>query len=537
MTSTATRADTRALLETIRYLWRGTRWRPSAERVVPGSVAGYVVRPTGEQRSLPEVASAVAAVVNELDLSDQELLVLGEYFGLSGYPRRLVGGPDALTGVLAAPSDRLSPRAASRSTVTDVTTSAVGKLAEALEVRVAAPHRLQPEREPSLEPWVRSPECLGRPLTPAEYSSLLSVAHELAFDLLVEAGVADEVRRALHLWARDRLGVCSPEESPDRLRPEYRNAAHAVLATTLWELTRSRETLDPAVEDDAPTLWPGPLRLPTGGRVAVHPNHGAFGSNLNADQLVLLAGEVMEGRDDGRGVSLILDHLLSAREPLHDADTSDTLVYALGRGLAAQNDWQVVELARWYQSVAPDSATLVTLVAWAANVASHHQHDGYAWRLCATAERLAESASPGSSQGKLWQVELVRSGCRVREAARWSRTSNVTRASSALREAAAHLRRAEASTRPASPTRWATEQLRQIEILLVAHDAFRQGAATLEVRHPLRDARAVADRLASVVERQTGEIDVDDLSMLHERLSRSVHAIEVAELDDSPPTS
>lgn len=541
-------ASARCLLDALRYLWRGTRWRTGQERIVPADIAGYLIEADGTQRSIGEFGSELGRVAQESELDDTELLVLTEFFGLNGFPAGLSTGRDALVGMVAMPS---SPKPAGRSTVAKLLDRAVAKFAMTLAPRpFPRDVILRPEPDPATRRWVLAPPALGRQLRASELADLLEAALYAAFDLIERSEMFGQVNAALHEWGQKHLGLNQPIGPIPKLRPEHRHAANAVLAVTLWEIAHSKPQVNRALAGEPILGWVGVPRISTGGRLAIHPKYGPMMSGLDADELVLLTGEVMEGRDStGRAADLVMDEVLAGRHrQLFDADTRNTVLRALGRGLAAAGSWRTIELARWYGEYEPLSLTTVSLVAWSAHVASLHRHDTLAWRLTSLAERLAGvlhkqgQASPRHLAQVTYQVELIRSGCRVREADRWRGAENVRQATRGVIEATQRLQLTQTAAGQLGQhghlSRSITIQLRLIEILLVT-------ARLRDSGHPVdgfENERSNALRLAREIDRRLSsspaDIDDDDFAILRRRLDlllAALHADAHLDVDDSPP--
>jgi hypothetical protein len=515
---------------------------------MPSEFAGYVFRDGGEQRSIGELGTSLGLAVSRADLTDYEFFVASEFFGLNGFPPRLVGGDSgALVGGVATPSSRLSPTPAGRSTVAALIGTAVAKVATVLEPRPGPSRPIHPELDPASSAWVLAPTCLGRKLSAPEYRLLLESCLVASFDIVCRSEMSAEMYVALHRWGTLHLGINRPMGIESiKLRPERRNAANAAMAVTLWEVTHSENQLVRALRGQPIAGWVGVQRVATGGRILVHPKWGSMTSDLDEDQMLLLVGEVMEGRDDGRAADLLFDAVLAGHHhEVFDADTAETVLWSFGRGLAASGSWRAVEFARWYQANEPVSLTTVSLVAWAAHVASLHRHDGLAWRLCAFAERILDALERVTDEhraGFRWQVELVRSGCRVREADRWLASDFFGPSAKALEEAQLHLRLAVGASnrfgREPGYSKLITNGLRRTEILIVADRLRRAGRPLRGFRDERIEAHQLVSRMRKLLEQGRAELDGDEIEVLERRLDLISAALSAdADVDDSPPLS
>ena len=429
----------------VRYLCRGTRWRSSKRREIPLTIAGHIS--DGEtQFSIAQIQSKLVDSISRVGLSGSEHLAVSEYYGLLQYPLNLSSGDSLLVGSLATASGKV----AGRSSVAALLKSASAKLDEVLNPKpLSSSWMLVPEVDPLERDWL---EVLPpRSLSSVERSRLLSAALVGAQDFVYRADNAEFIRAGLQEWAvkhhvpfselaRSLGGGVSP-------RFEHRRAAFAALAVSLWEILHDGAALDRATSarSSGLVLVSAPV---LSGRVAEQSKHGVVSSGgMDGDELVLLAGDVFEGKAlDERTASAVLDEFYARRhEALLSEDNATTLVWAFGRGLAASESWKIVSLARWYSHTYDPDLTTASLLSWAGHVASLHLYDDLAWRLVAVAERTAtELAKAGvASERRMhlirFQVELVRSGCRLREADRLIESDELERAQPILIQAMKHL--------------------------------------------------------------------------------------------------
>ncbi len=482
----------------------------------------------------------------ELPPSPDVEVVAAEYFGLSGFPLDLTG-ERGLVVRLATAAGSQSVRHVSRSKASALVAETADCLEEQLVERPGQPQQLQPEAEPSNRPWVLTPPAMDRALTQPETVQLLSAASECACDLVCRSDWAPHLFEAIYRWS-ERY---ADQRRPDgvlrvEIRQEHRNAANAMLALSLWEIVHSKEQID-AVLAGGPVLgWFGLLPEGTGGRYAEHSKWGPMSSALDANEFVLLADDVLERRDeDGRTIDLLMDLLRAGRHrELLSAHDRETVLWALGYGLAAQGSWRVVEFARWYAVHEPRSLTTVSLLSWAAHVASLHYHDGMAWRLCGSAERVLSSlrdVPEDKLSGLRWQISLVRSGCRVREADALAAGAQFPRAITALSESVLQLRAAETASQhfsaSASLSKRVTNDLRRAEILLVAARLRNAGRPLAGFSDELRQATRIVQTAAAIVSQAAeSEFDDGDRAIFEARvglLKAALHAL-VRGLDDSP---
>lgn len=402
-----------------------------------------------------------------------------EYYGLAGYPSRLAGA-DSLVGRVATPAAGRRPKPASRTTVANLLKSATEKVEAVVELPPDFVLPTGPEPDPMTRDWVRTPPAFGGKLHGSELSLLCRAAYESAFDLVCRSEHALQLEEALHRWAEVNAGSgrSTSPRARARLEPERRNAAHAMLAIVLWDIVNDEQELAAALRGDVVVAWSGIERTAYGGRVAVHSRKGVVTSDLNRDEFILLAAEVMNGNDDdGRASDLLLDVVLADRaKELFDAKSANTVLWAIGYGLASVGSWRIVELGRWYHRHHRTSLTTVSLLSWSAHVASLHQNDGLAWRLASACERILgslKSPPPRQEVGINWQLNMVRSGCRAREAERFQNHERWTDAFKALQEASYYLRRARQASQGAEGdsalSKHIGNALRQAEIMWIAY--------------------------------------------------------------------
>lgn len=529
----------------LRSLLRGTR----RARLEPDHrIASLFFDEAGDQRSAAEVAAVLRRALTELPPSRGMQVVAGEYFGLSGFPLDLTG-ERGLVVRLAATTGSRRDRHVSRSKASALVAETADRLEEQLLERPGHPQQLQPEEEPSGQLWVLAPPAIGRALTQSETARLLAAASECACDLVCRADWAPELFEAIYRWSERHTGQQRPDGAHRvEIRQEHRNAANAMLALSLWEIVHSKEQLDVVLADGPALGWFGLLPEGTGGRYAEHSKWGPMSSALDANEFVLLADDVLERRDeDGRSIDLLMDLLRAGRhQDLLSVDARETVLWALGYGLAAQGSWRVVEFARWYAVHEPRSLTTASLLSWAAHVASLHHHDGMAWRLCGSAERVLSSLSDvpeGKLSGLRWQISLVRSGCRVREADALAAGKQLSNATTALSESVLQLRMAETASQhfnaSTSLSKRVTNDLRRAEILLVAARLRSAGRPLAGLSDELRQATQIVQTAEAIVSRAAdAEFDDGDRAIFEARvdaLKAALHAL-VRGLDDSPLT-
>lgn len=540
-----------SLLDSFRYVWRGTRRRVP---VLESTVAGYFFC-SGEQKSLAEVAAALRiSIADTIDLTESEFLIISEYFGLYAFPLDLSSSTVSLVDYVSSSSGALlEMRSASRSTITALRRSGLGKIGSVLRPKPGEPFHLQPEADPFDLSWVTSPPAAKRLLDDVEQARLFAAAHEAALDLVDRAPSANEIRVALNRWALRHLDADALVTEYARFRQEHRNCANAALALSLWEITHDSAQLDIALDGRSTIGWVGGTPRATGGRVVQHPKWGAMSSDADAVDMVLLAGEVLNDRDDELLAADLLTDLFIAGKHRSQlpADQADTIVHAVGYGLAARSSWRVVELAKWHAASELLTPTTVSLLGWAAHVASEHRYDALAWRLLNLCDRLSEQLvrdgriNDMQRENSSWLGSMVRSGCRYREATALTNNRKLSRAVSALTSSMSYLDRASVieslirGGRNSTISKQLTIDLRQVEILLVA-------AQLRELGHPLdtvSDELRMAQSVLSSIERKleaAGDINEVDrpifearLETLQIQLDNSPHE-EFSELNDSP---
>lgn len=532
------------ILDALRARWRGTRWRQGEKRGVAIPVAGYSAGPAGPV-SCGELADTLRRAAARADLEDRQLLVLADYFGFYGFPLDLASRSGGLVGAVGRSSQ--DALAASRSSVASLLARAVEEVEAALPPRPATgPVLMVPEPDPIDHAWVRRPECAGRELSDREFVRLVDAAGLAAVGLVSRAGSVDRIESAIRSWsARHGTAGASSSEAAPLVRFEHRRSAFAALSVALWEITHDVQLLGQCVEGGRLWVanWVGlespPVRA---GRVAVHPRWGASGLDLDAQELVLLAGEIFERRADDRTVALVLDVLRSGRHrELLSSSEANTVVWAVARGLAAERSWRSIELARWFALDQPTSEETVALVAWAAHVASHHKFDTHAWRLADLAEQLmsqlhtAGRTSEEQFAYQVYLVALVRSGCRVRDAERTLGCGRQVKVLELLSDAIRCLQRARQGWLDAGGSDQhlpAAVVFRQIEVLLLAFDMRRAGHPAPGITGELQRASGALEYLRCRI----AQVDTDDAdSTLLERQLASTEQAIADRLDDSPP--
>jgi hypothetical protein len=540
--------DARVLLDAVRYLWRGSRRRTTT---VPATTVDYVFDGDG-QRSLGEIRSLVHLQIIRAELKSSDLLAASEYFGLCGFPVDLVGSSTSLVGMMPR---RLGRGPAGRSTASTILNRAVEKIAATMEPRPGPAGLIA---RPDVDPLQR-PEFVQRlPADVVERSSVLSVIHRLACDFVAQSSSAPQIRAALGAWAETNVVSFSaaPILGSAKVRAEHRNAARAALSVAMFEILADENLLAAAADPvRSPLVW-ADLTVPSVIRGAEHPKYGFLSGELTADELVLMAGEVFDRRDpDGKIAAAVLDHLHAGRHrELFDDDVAKTVVWALGRGLASTGSWRVIELARWYSANEGEDLTTVSLLAWSAHVASLHRHDTLTWQYASAAERLLDElhnstgVAPRHRDLVVFQIELIRSGCRLREADRMAESGDPAGAGSLLREAHSRLEQARLAWQAAqtskpsvasdpSPTGGLALALRMAEIYFVAGRMRQRDQPVDGFDREFSVCRRFIEDARSLLETHRRDGDDDDV-VLAERLDLLEAALSQepgSGLDDSPP--
>lgn len=374
----AAEATVRLVLECLRYLQRGTRFRTSGPRLIPSHVAGHVFDEQGRQRSTGQLRQLMQRTVAASNLTKREELVVSEFFGLWSYPADLASkrGVAAFAGI-------------GRTVAEEAIDSALSKIAHNLEpshLDNGEQLALQTEADPFLA-LAESERFDG--LGDADQLAVKRAAIQHAFDLTERAPNARNLQAAIRTLAvRHHIQEFTTEIERHLVRQEHRNAAYAACSIALHELL-SEESLSAVENGNLETLLLSTRRLLVPGRHVDHPKYGQLSAaDLDDDLLVIVFGKVFNRDDpDGLYADLSMEVLLSGQaRGLLDHDTFDTAVYALVRGLASQSDWRVIDLADWYAANHPLTWNTVLFTGWAAHVASNQQYDQLAWRLTRTAE-------------------------------------------------------------------------------------------------------------------------------------------------------
>lgn len=442
--------NSRPLFEAFRYLQRGTRFRGGHPRLVPSGIAGHVFGDSGGQRSAGEIGALIHRLVLASNLTKREALVVSEFFGLWSYPADLASarGVAAFAGI-------------GRTAAEEAIDSALSKIARNLEpshLDNGEQLAMQTEADPFLA-LAESERFDG--LGDADQLAVKRAAIQHAFDLTERAPNARNLQAAIRALAvRHHIHGFTTEIERHLVRQEHRNAANAACSIALHELL-SEESLFAVENGNLETLLLSTRRLLVPGRHVDHPRYGLLSADdLDDDLLVIVFGKVFNRDDpDGLYADLSMEVLLSgqARRFL-DQDTFETAVYALVRGLASQSDWRVIDLADWYAVNHPLSWNTVLFTGWAAHVASNQQYDHLAWRLTRTAERqirlLPKSVySKNKHALATYQLELIRSGCCLREGDRFLASNRPGEAHKQLVAGQGHLLRAR--------TAWASATIKQ----------------------------------------------------------------------------
>ena len=398
--------------------------------------------------------------------------LLQAFYGLSGYPADLVGlAGSALVGGVATGG---STKAASRSAI-----AARRKLARELAL------------ENVDEPWKQdfAPRVETDPLaTPALRQRLenlddFAVARVVeaglaaAFDWTDEASSADALHAALIAWGRLHNVDVGVSESEAPYRQEHRNSANAVMSICLWQIVSHDELLQGVLNGSHIAAW---LQLPDVSPSLPLTTGLSDGSvvdlSMNAAELIRLVDDVHHLRDPSSGRAAIAVEMFRTgrAEALLGAEEG-AVIWMLGYGLGASDSWQIVELARWYARERERDWRTISLISWSAHVASMHLHDSLAWRLTSLAQRWALDLVDHDQQRlalMTFNSELIRSGCRVREADRLCELEPA-QASRRLNEAKHHLGLARDALLNATNNEADVEVslplgLRRIEVVLVS---------------------------------------------------------------------
>lgn len=469
-------------------------------------VAGHIFDEDGLQRPVGELRQRVLGFLSAAHLTSRERLVVSEFFGLWAFPAEISGtrGVVAFSGV-------------SKTIAEEAIESAMTKLAghvEPFRLAVVSDLVLQAEVDPFT---TLATNDLFTDLPDDDQLKVKRAAIRHAFDLTDRASNAGDLQAGvMALAVRHNVQQFSVETGRISVRQEHRNAARAACSIALHELIRS-ENLPAISSGKADTLLLATRRSTIPGRQIEHPRYGLFSAaTLDSDLFILLAGHVFN-RDDPNGLyaDLAIEVLLSGQAAqLLDRDTFETVIYALVRGLASHSNWRVIDLANWYAASQPLAWNTVLFTSWAGHVASNHQFDQLAWRLTRTAERqiaLLPAHSYGESQHKLatYQIELIRSGCCLREADRHVAASKSDAARAAWAAGNDHLHRARTAwtsttTKSTNGVEGLSLALRRIELLLLGdlmvaagHDIDTEGAQRTTALRLMGQAQELIDQASS----------------------------------------
>ena len=542
------------MLEDLRILRRllvGARVRPpQSGRSVTG-----LEQVRFRASSTAHLRQTLATHVESVDLTPSEFLAVSNFYGLYSYPCDLAAGHSPLVGSIPTAHGRV----AGRSTVATLVKSGTEKIEEALP---APPHDsepliFRPEVDPVADRGWLEPDHLGFELSPTERIYVVEASMLAALDLIDRSSSSRDLSAALRNWVASHGVEPGPPDPLVKPRYEHRRSAFACATIALHGILSDPELLRRCASGDVAAGWLGlPVPPDIRGRVADETKYGPMQSGeLEWDDLVLLAGEVFEGRDDqGRAAAVLMDELRSGRYAQElSEDDARTVIFAFGRGLAAKGSWQSVELARWMEAELPNTLTTTNLIAFASHVASLHLQDDLAWRFAAAAERqvdrLARSgdATPRQKAIVELQVSLIRSGCCLRESDRWCEAEEYGRAADRLTEGLSHLERARNSHQltqdeNSSGLSGFEIRLRALELLFMAMRLRNRG-------HPVDGFTDEADQLQTALaearsffEANRRDDDADDdvlearLNLLEAATDNELREIS-RELDDSPRES
>jgi len=398
--------------------------------------------------------------------------VFRAYYGLSGFPLELVGAdPSALVGGLVDGRGRRLSRTVVSQRLKDCRIEVVAQLPSDLRGDLSPTAEQDPAHSAALDARTRE---IG--LSDYEVVKLRQVALLAALDWTHQAPARTQIHSALLRWAHQNNLEVSVAESVPVIEQEHRNAANAALSVALWRILSDGDLLDRCLGASESMVW---LELPLLDHDVPRPLESDHDHMVvddpDTNQLMWLAFEVNKQRDpDGSKANVAIDALISGRINVElSLSKQMSLVNMLGGGVAAADSWRIIELARWHVQHHGVTWVGINLVVWSAHVASRHDHDALAWRLTVLAERWANELAgedPEAAQVKLSFVELIRAGCRIREAEQLVETP--AKAGARVVEARSHLERARHAMNLGAPD--GTDRariplvLRHLEILVVA---------------------------------------------------------------------
>lgn len=499
-------------LELLRHRLRGTRARSLTE-------AGHSAPSSGQLWSLLNAALSNSGIP-QFDAS-----VVRAFYGLSGYPADLTSSSSI--GLVGDIGQSGSATPMSRSSL-----SARRKLAKELTIS-SLPQEFQRDFETNAEPDPMMDRELHRMfakfrLDEDDVSKVLGAAMYSAFDWVDEARSAAALQSALAAWGHKNDTSIGITKSRVSYRQEHRNAAKAVMSICLWRIVSDNELLETCRTGTPAAVW---LALPDLASELPLVAELASGARVDRDMdpvdLLKLVGDVHHQRDSsGRLAALATDMFRSGRaRDLLGADEGPT-IWMLGYGLGGSGSWAVVELARWYACERPLDWRTISLLSWSAHVASLHLHDSLAWQMTTLAKRWAEDIHGDDGrrfQLKMFNIELIRAGCRVREADRLAAHAPV-RAAESLQRANQCLSLARDALVIANPDGTDAEVslplgLRRIEILVVAADLRELGRPVEGLNNERRRARRLLDQAWVTFEERAG-VDEGNDAMYEQRLRR-----------------
>lgn len=289
----------------------------------------------------------------------------------------------------------------------------------------------------------------------------------------------------------------------------------------------------------AVVLWsPSAVDQPRSGRVIETERWGVVNQiDLTVDELVCVSGLVFEGEDeDGAAADFVLPVLVHGGPAELTDRMRETLTWAVGRQLASRGEWRAVELAMSVATQVRRPQEVVRHVTWAAHVASSFGHAGLAWRLISHAEQVTHRFPDRVPPSTRRMVLQVRSGIAARSADVLLGV-NDRQGAADIREAWRYLQEArrmgQGDPREETPIPDLTEELRLLEILLLAHRYISAGVdIDLGVIDLLGSLRAGVGAARLKIESKV-DPDDDDFAVLMGRVERIESAMATIELDDS----
>ena len=399
------------LLDSVRYVWLGTRRRSSRVRTIDCELAGWVADPTGLPLPFGEIVERLARAARSADMGPVERLVIDEFYGLASFPCGLESGRNPLVGRIRTSTSRRSD-IASRSWIVAARQQGVEAIGSAIEPqRLIGGVSLAPVGDPMLDGRV-----VGR-FQQEGLSDWMIAEMGLftAHSIVDRADDSEPIRRALDAWAAVWTEFASPLLK-GQVSYEARHSAYAALHVALWNAP-----LPPAVPNDEQIppilLWsPSAIDVPRPGRVIETERRGVIDqTKMSSTDLVHLCGLIFAGDDtDGSIADFVLPVLVhSDHAPKLNAETRDLLVWAVGRHLASRGDWRAVDLAMSVAASDRRAQEVARHTAWAAHVASAFGHAGLGSRLINSAEQVINRTSQQIPVSTRRMVLQVRSGIAV----------------------------------------------------------------------------------------------------------------------------